>query len=648
MPRYSILPTALALPFLTLAHPATSADTYQSAYVQNSLVHSILPANKQHEHPLIFVPGRNLSSYIFTTTPDSRPGWAQIFAAAGFKVHIINDPDFDFATGGFSVSPFTVPTGGPAADPTSELAWQRPVWNRWGFGPSEGTAYPDARFPTAHFATFAANYPYVGDSADSYSGNIVALLDSTGPAYLVVHSAGATSAVLAAKDRPHLVKGFIFVEPAGPPDGDDFPNLAGMSMLGVYGDYIAERNQTTRKTETEAAATLFQQHGGCNHVISLPDDYNIFGNSHLMMQDDNSHFIASLIIDWLTNVAHTPPHNFASSYVGDALVHSILPHNGRHKVPIIMVPGLNLSSYIFTTTPDGRPGWAQIFAEDGFDVHVINDPDFDFATGGVSVTPFTVPTGGPAADPTSAQGWQQDIWRRWGFGDPQGTPYPDTRFPTDDFAAFAANYPYLSSSTQNYDDAIVDLLAQTGPAILMAHSAGGPQALNAALERPDLVLGFIFIEPTGPPEANDFPALAGMSMFGVYGDYIASRNQTNRKAATEAAALLFAQNGGAGEVVSLPDDLAINGNTHLMMQDNNSEFIADLIIDWLNANMNTACSPTQISLHKFGNKTILKSPVEGIWQSTTDFLSWTPLSVESTRQLTVTSPTPRAFFRQVD
>ena len=53
---------------------------------------------------------------------------------------------------------------------------------------------------------------------------------------------------------------------------------------------------------------------------------------------------------------------------------------------------------------------------------------------------------------------------------------------------------------------------------------------------------------------------------------------TTRKASTEAAAQLFAANGGVGEVISLPEDYGVNGNSHLMMQGRNNAFISDLII----------------------------------------------------------------------
>jgi len=291
-----------------------------------------------------------------------------------------------------------------------------------------------------------------------------------------------------------------------------------------------------------------------------------------------------------STVAGPPADDDSNSfYLNGALVHRLRPDSDRQNVAVVMIPGLNLSSYIYLTTPDGRPGWAQKFADAGYDVYVINDPNFDFSRG-FGVAGFTnVPTtGAPPAVPGATQAWQQDIWRRWGFGSAQGNPYPDTRFPTAAFDAFASNYPYLrGGGGANYSGAIIALLDRVGPALLLAHSAGGPQAVSAARARPNLVPALILIEPTNPPNANDFPALSGISLLGVYGDYIDSRNQANRKLATEAAAALHAQNGGRGEVISLPEQRGIFGNTHLMMQDDNSAFIADLLLDWLAVNVQT-------------------------------------------------------------
>lgn len=340
---------------------------------------------------------------------------------------------------------------------------------------------------------------------------------------------------------------------------------------------------------------------------------------------------------------------FGSFYINEALVHYIRPENGRQGVSVIMVPGHNLSSSICLSTPDGRPGWAQEFADDGYDVYVINDPDYDFSRG-FSVAPFTsVPTlGAPHADPGATLAWQQDIWRRWGFGTSAGNAYPDTRFPTASFSVFASHYPYVSSTGRSYPNAVTALLDMVGPSLLLAHSAGGPTAVSAAKVRSHLVPALILIEPTSPPVAADFPTLAGISLIGVYGDYIDSRNQGNRKLATEAAAVLFSQNGGHGEVISLPEELGIFGNTHLLMQDNNSAFIADLVLDWLAANVDTKATPAQVGITVEAGQIRLSSRVEGIWQTSTDLVNWTNLSPLPSRGLLIPRSGSAMFFRQVD
>jgi hypothetical protein len=108
------------------------------------------------------------------------------------------------------------------------------------------------------------------------------------------------------------------------------------------------------------------------------------------------------------------------------------------------------------------------------------------------------------------------------------------------------------------------------------------------------------------------------------------------------------QNGGRGEVISLPEELGIFGNTHLMMQDNNSAFIADLILDWLGANVDTKAARAQVGIALEGGQIRLSSRVEGIWQSSADLVSWTNLSPVPSRGLLVPRSGAAMFFRQVD
>lgn len=291
--------------------------------------------------------------------------------------------------------------------------------------------------------------------------------------------------------------------------------------------------------------------------------------------------IVFLIISLLLAGNSMAQHTYGSYYTKDALVNFIKSGNKTDSAAIVMVPGLNLTSYIFFTTPDDRKGWAELFADKGYDVYMVNDPKFDFATGGI-IAPFMVPTNGKPATPGSVQAWQSDIWRRWGFGTSQGNPYLDAQFPTDSFADFALNYPYIGTSTDRYENAISAVIDSIkGKVWILSHSAGTQSAVLAAHQKKAQVKGLILIEPAGPPDSTDFPDFNGLHMFGVFGDYISSRNQTNRKLATEGVAVIFQNAGGIADVVSLPDDSLVKGNSHLLMQDKNSYYVFDIIEHWL-------------------------------------------------------------------
>lgn len=50
------------------------------------------------------------------------------------------------------------------------------------------------------------------------------------------------------------------------------------------------------------------------------------------------------------------------------------PTTATDRSPVVMVPGLGLSPYIYRVTPDGRRGWMEHFAEAGHPVYVFNPP----------------------------------------------------------------------------------------------------------------------------------------------------------------------------------------------------------------------------------------------------------------------------------
>ena len=75
----------------------------------------------------------------------------------------------------------------------------------------------------------------------------------------------------------------------------------------------------------------------------------------------------------------------AVQVTGQSLVHYFVPSEKR-DVSIVLYPGLGLTSYIFLATPDGREGWATLFARDGFTTYVYDVPNTGIS--GFDIAPF--------------------------------------------------------------------------------------------------------------------------------------------------------------------------------------------------------------------------------------------------------------------
>ncbi len=328
---------------------------------------------------------------------------------------------------------------------------------------------------------------------------------------------------------------------------------------------------------------------------------------------------------------------FGNFYVGNADTSSSTVIDGRAEVvytrpgtatdksPVVMVPGLGLSPYIYRTTPDGRRGWVEYFAEAGHPVYVFNPPR-NVDSGGLDTAALQ------NSDSASLSRWSIDrAWPTWGFGPEAGTPYEDVRYPVESVDQLVASFPaYVSTggggsgrqsrnqtggrggdrnstsaestetATGNQTGsttgggggsrfaspqetaALEALLNRVGPSVLLVHSAGGGSGFAVAQTVPDLVERIIAVEPVGAPtDPQTVAEMGGNAPFmGVYGDYVGERGQTSRKEATRTTADLAGETNPASTLLSLPDD-GISGNTHLMMQDDNNGEIADRIITWI-------------------------------------------------------------------
>ncbi|MFD0692388.1 alpha/beta fold hydrolase [Actinomadura fibrosa] len=183
---------------------------------------------------------------------------------------------------------------------------------------------------------------------------------------------------------------------------------------------------------------------------------------------------------------------------GPMWVEELPPEGAERKAAIVLVHGGGGQGTDWLLTPDGRPGWAPLLAAAGHRVLVVDRP-------GHGRSPFDPDVLGPPG-----RTFGEEPLRRLFLGSPDGPPLPpNTRWPgaldgSDEvFAQFAASQgpmttdPSVTHALER--DRLAALLERIGPAVLIAHSAGGPGAWLAADARPDLVLAFVAVETLGPP-----------------------------------------------------------------------------------------------------------------------------------------------------
>jgi len=186
--------------------------------------------------------------------------------------------------------------------------------------------------------------------------------------------------------------------------------------------------------------------------------------------------------------------------VGQMYVEMRIPQNQTHPYPIVMLHGGTRSGTTFTGTPDGREGWAQYFARRGYAVYVVDQP-------GRGRSGFLTAAHGPlqnsARNNSASRFVSQEKFKLW----PQAalhTQWPGNGEP-DDPATLQLAMSQLPA-IENFDkqqpivrDALIALVDQIGPSILMTHSQGGAFGWPVADARPDKVKAILAVEPNGPP-----------------------------------------------------------------------------------------------------------------------------------------------------
>jgi pimeloyl-ACP methyl ester carboxylesterase len=326
-----------------------------------------------------------------------------------------------------------------------------------------------------------------------------------------------------------------------------------------------------------------------------------------------------------------------SPVTGQLYAENFIPKKQTSRFPIVMVHGGSQTGTNFTGTPNGREGWAQYFLRRGHTVYVVDQVARGRAAH-FSQSQGPVQTGNLRR--TEQRFVAPKRFNLW----PQAarhTQWPGNGKPGDAVfdAFYATQFPSLESYPKQQElnrDAIIALLEEIGPAILLVHSQSGAFAWPVADARPKLVKAIVAIEPNGPPVyetefkgapdwftdvgarktfglgavplAYDPPLKAGEQLSFVRQDrpdapdlvrgwlqaeparhlpnlarvpiLILVAEASYHAAYDHVTAAYLKQAGVPNDFVQLPD-IGIRGNGHMMMLEKNSDAIAGVIETWL-------------------------------------------------------------------
>ena len=286
------------------------------------------------------------------------------------------------------------------------------------------------------------------------------------------------------------------------------------------------------------------------------------------------------------------------------------PERITRPYPVVLVHGGTLQGTEWSTTPDGRAGWAQRFLEDGYAVLCVDRP-------GHGRSPYHSDIMGPMGPPFSYERAREVYF-------PEGGNETQWPFAEDDplaFDAFIAAYgpmPADLAASQSLDaDRLGQLLDRIGKAIVVTHSASGPDGWLLADRRPGLIAAIVAVEPMGPafgetpgigalewgltaapitfdpacptaahvrradPATLKIPALKGVPVGLVTGE-------TSVFAAYSSSIVPFLRHAGAKvDHLDLPA-LGIHGNGHGLIYERNSDEAFGVVSRWLAANVSPA------------------------------------------------------------
>jgi hypothetical protein len=287
------------------------------------------------------------------------------------------------------------------------------------------------------------------------------------------------------------------------------------------------------------------------------------------------------------------PPNTGEITVNQMYVQYQIPMKGDQHAPVVMVHGCCLSSKTWETTPDGRMGWSEYFVRKDRPVYLADQ--VSRARSGFDPTAFADVRQGktpPAQMPNILDATHQVAWTVFRFGPKFGEAFPDQQFPMQAMdELYKQMIPDLNSTLPQNQNPTWTQMAALGVklkgAVLMGHSESGFFPEQAALIDPSGIKGIVSIEMpcvTGF-NAAQIGTLAKIPTLIMFGDHLGDvtggpANWAQSFATCNTFVDQLKKAGGDAEMMHLPA-LGIKGNSHMLMQDKNSDQLAELVIAWL-------------------------------------------------------------------
>jgi hypothetical protein len=281
--------------------------------VDQMYVHYEVPASAGKHYPLTLIHGCCLTGKTWETTPDGRMGWDEFFVRKGYPVYVI-DQSWRGRSAGSVAAINAVKTGKAPVDqlPTVFSAGHEGAWAIFRFGPEYPKVFDGMRYPLGAQAEFWKQMvPDWSNSVPTPNPTVPALSELAQKlrgTVLISHSQSGIYPFQTVALNTKGVAGIIAIEPGACPDAaGDLAPYKGLPILVVWGDYVdLSPRWAPRLKGCRAFVTAVNAVGGKAELLVLPEK-GIHGNSHMLMQDNNSLQIAGMLDSWIQQVVgHRP------------------------------------------------------------------------------------------------------------------------------------------------------------------------------------------------------------------------------------------------------------------------------------------------------------------------------------------------------